>query len=576
MKKKGNIIESNVKNQIVKNNSEEKIIMKKEDNLNIKNFDEYKKNKKFLVRYTKDEYDSIKMKIKNDLFIKNSKFNFKTSIFIPLIFLLNLILSPNFSLENNNDQKQNNEISFIIEGIGEQKLLGDNAIKPNEIIINEIIQKTNNIYFNSNKSLNNIIMRWDTPLRTCKDMFANIENITSIDLSQFDFSNVVDMSGMFYGCKKLKSINFENVVTSSLIMMAYTFYNCESLVSLDLSYFNTSKVVTLASLFYNCRSLTSLNLENFNTQSVNDMNSMFYNDESLISLDLSNFDTNSVNDLEFIFYGCKSLIFINLISFNLKTNSKSENTFSEDIKELIYCINKNSARKIYDFLTSKNLQNDCENTCFSEPKKLIIEKKICVTACENDDIYVYEYNNECLNYEQYQNKLKTESITYEIEDNSTDKYSEVAISEIIIDSDSSKNMDIDGTTNTIKLTEEAITNANEEKTDISDTIEKIKITNKISIEKTNIENENENNIETTEIIKKSYIENIVDSIKISEIEENTKITENIVPDKDYENTEKNTVDKIDNKTNEVYQNFSSINFFINGKIINNENLNNEK
>jgi surface protein len=283
-----------------------------------------------------------------------------------------LILSPNFSLENNNDQKQNNEISFIIEGIGEQKLLGDNAIKPNEIIINEIIQKTNNIYFNSNKSLNNIIMRWDTPLRTCKDMFANIENITSIDLSQFDFSNVVDMSGMFYGCKKLKSINFENVVTSSLIMMAYTFYNCESLVSLDLSYFNTSKVVTLASLFYNCRSLTSLNLENFNTQSVNDMNSMFYNDESLISLDLSNFDTNSVNDLEFIFYGCKSLIFINLISFNLKTNSKSENTFSEDIKELIYCINKDSARKIYNFLKSKNLQNDCENTCFSEPKKLII------------------------------------------------------------------------------------------------------------------------------------------------------------------------------------------------------------
>ena len=574
MKKKGNIIESNVKNQIVKNNSEEKIIMKKEDNLNIKNFDEYKKNKKFLVRYTKDEYDSIKIKIKNDLFIKNSKFIFKTSIFIPLIFLLNLILSPNFSLENNNDQKQNNEISFIIEGIGKQKLLGNDEIKPNEIIINEIIQKTNNIYFNSNKSLNNIIMRWDTPLRTCKDMFANMENITSMDLSQFDFSDVSDMSGMFYGCKKLKSINFKNVVTSSLIMMAYTFYNCESLVSLDLSYFDTSKVVTLASLFYNCRSLTSLNLENLNTQSVNDMNSMFYNDESLISLDLSNFDTNSVNDLEFIFYGCKSLIFINLISFNLKTNSKSENTFSEDIKELIYCINKNSARKIYDFLKSKNLQNDCENTCFSEPKKLIIEKKICVTACENDDIYVYEYNNECLNYEQYQNKLKTESITYEIEDNSTDKYSEVANSEIIIDSDSSKNMDIDGTTNTIKLTEEAITNANEEKTDITDTIEKIKITNKISIEKTNIENEN--NVETIEIIKKSYIENIVDSIKISEIEENTKITENIVPDKDYENTEKNTVDKIDNKTNEVYQNFSSINFFKNGKIINNENLNNDK
>jgi surface protein len=230
------------------------------------------------------------------------------------------------------------------------------------------------------------------------------------------------MSGMFYGCNKLKSINFQNVNTNSLEMMGYSFFNCESLVSLDLSYFNTSKVITMVSLFYNCRSLISLNLGNFDTKSVSDMSSMFYNDSSLISLDLSSFDTSKVNDFDSIFYGCQSLIFINLISFNLNINSKSENPFSEDIKSLIYCINKNSARKIYNFLQSKNLKNDCENTCLLESKKLIIEKKICVIICENDDIYVYEYNNECLNLEQYQNKLKTEKIskTIKIEDNEID------------------------------------------------------------------------------------------------------------------------------------------------------------
>ena len=558
MKKKGNIIESNSKNQILmNNNNEEIIILKKEDELKLNNFNVYKKNKKYLDRFSEDEYNSIKMKIKNDLFIKNSKFIFKTSIFIPLIFLFNFILFPNFSLENINEQRKNNQVSFIIEGIGEQKILGDDAIMPNEIIINDITQGTNNIYFYSNKSSNNIIIRWNLPLVTCQNMFANLENIITMDFSHFDFSNAVDMSGMFYGCKKLKSINFQNANTSSLLMLAYSFYNCESLVSLDLSYFDTSKVISLDSLFYNCRSLISLNLENFNTQLVSDMNSMFFNDESLISLDLSSFDTRMVNDLDSIFYGCKSLIFINLISFHLEMNTKTENIFPEDIKELIYCINKDSARKIYNFLESRNLQNDCENACFSEPKKIIIEKKKCVTTCQNDDIYTYEYNNECLNYEQYQNKLKTENTS------------------IIINSESYKNLDLDGTTNVIKITEETITDDNREKTDITDIIEKIKITNKISSEETNIENENI--VETTEIIKKSYIENtVVDTIKITEITENKKITEIIVPYEDYENTEKNIIDKIDNKSNEISQNFSSINFFKDNKIMNNEDLNNDK
>ena len=80
--------------------------------------------------------------------------------------------------------------------------------------------------------------------------------------------------------------------------------------------------------------------------------------------------------------------------------------------------------------------------------------------------------------------------------------------EIIINSESSKNLDLDGT-NIIKLTEETITDDIREKTDI---IEKIQITNKISIEEASIENENI--IETTIIIKKPYIKNTVDTIKI--------------------------------------------------------------
>jgi surface protein len=46
------------------------------------------------------------------------------------------------------------------------------------------------------------------------------------------------------------------------------FSGCSSLTSLDLSNFNTSNVKDLSYMFYNCSSLTSLNLSNFNTNNV--------------------------------------------------------------------------------------------------------------------------------------------------------------------------------------------------------------------------------------------------------------------------------------------------------------------
>ena len=37
----------------------------------------------------------------------------------------------------------------------------------------------------------------------------------------------------------------------------------------------------------------------------------------------------------------------------------------------------------------------CTKICPDEYNKMIIEKKICVNNCTNDDIYLYEYNNTC-------------------------------------------------------------------------------------------------------------------------------------------------------------------------------------
>ena len=76
-----------------------------------------------------------------------------------------------------------------------------------------------------------------------REMFYKCESLEYLDLSNFDTSNVEDMSYMFAGCSKLKEIKgITNFNTSKVKNMAGMFSECKSLEYLDLSKFNTFKV----------------------------------------------------------------------------------------------------------------------------------------------------------------------------------------------------------------------------------------------------------------------------------------------------------------------------------------------
>ena len=49
------------------------------------------------------------------------------------------------------------------------------------------------------------------------------------------------------------------------------FRNCESLKSLDLSNFDTSQVTDMNNMFQNCYTLTSLNITNFDNSKVTNL-----------------------------------------------------------------------------------------------------------------------------------------------------------------------------------------------------------------------------------------------------------------------------------------------------------------
>jgi len=244
------------------------------------------------------------------------------------------------------------EISLVIKGKGEQKILSDDFIfeyyndsneNPFELFVNGNLQNyTGKSIYNLNEQTNNITIKFNFQLNSCKKMFYNLDNIIKFDLSKFDSSQVTDMTSMFEFCTSLTILNINNIDTSKVINMKKMFSHCYNLLSLDLNSlntssvkdmsqmfsgcyillsldlnsFNTSSVITMSEMFYFCRELKSLDLSNFNTSMVSNMFSMFLYCEELILLDLSNFNTTNVLHISKMFYNCYSLISLNINSFD--------------------------------------------------------------------------------------------------------------------------------------------------------------------------------------------------------------------------------------------------------------------
>lgn len=93
--------------------------------------------------------------------------------------------------------------------------------------------------------------------------FANLPNVTTIDLSGLDTSAVTDMSSMFENDPKLVSVVLTSFNTSNVTTMVNMFANDTALQSLDLSNLDMSKVPTatgMSGMLANTTSLWKLTL----------------------------------------------------------------------------------------------------------------------------------------------------------------------------------------------------------------------------------------------------------------------------------------------------------------------------
>ena len=160
------------------------------------------------------------------------------------------------------------------------------------------------------------VSNFDTSKATnMNKMFSRTDKLITLDLSNFDTSQVTDMSYMFDDADNLTTLDLSNFDTSKVTNMDHMFSNTYNLTTLDLSNFNTSKVTNMDSMFF-ASGLTLLNLSSFNTSKVTNMDRMFSNTRKLITLDLSNFDTSKVTNMGSMFYNMRNLTSLNLSSFN--------------------------------------------------------------------------------------------------------------------------------------------------------------------------------------------------------------------------------------------------------------------
>ena len=197
-----------------------------------------------------------------------------------------------------------------------------------------------------------------------QSMFYYCENLSSVDLSNFSFSQTIELTAMFFYCINLETVILpKDEVSTSVVDLSYMFAICFKLKTIDLSGISFTKVENLNYIFSNC-----INLENIifpedieTSYNIQFFSYVFSNCFKLKTIDISKFNLDKVQDINYLFFSCINLE--NLILPNRKLNKivTMEHTFDNctkiEIIDLTW-INMNNVLNLnYAFANCKNLNS---------------------------------------------------------------------------------------------------------------------------------------------------------------------------------------------------------------------------
>ena len=169
------------------------------------------------------------------------------------------------------------------------------------------------------------------------DAFFNCSSLEVLDVSKWDTRKVISMSATFQGCSKLTTIDVSKWDTSSLTNIAGMFHNCKSVQSLNMAHFDVSRCTSFLGLFGYCSSLENINCKDFNTSNVNDMGTCFGYCSSLKTLDLTGWDMSKVTRMEYVFTRCTSLEVLDITGWNMESTTATANfsSYCDSLQSII-------------------------------------------------------------------------------------------------------------------------------------------------------------------------------------------------------------------------------------------------
>ena len=189
---------------------------------------------------------------------------------------------------------------------------------------------------------------------TFKDMFTSDSALTILNVSNFKTDKVNDFSNMFSSCKALTSITgLDTWKTTGAIFdkptdidMSLMFAYNDNLETLNLSKFDTSNVINFYAMFFYCKKLTSIaGLNNWNTKAATNMSSMFAGCQNLESITgLDKWNTKAATNMSSMFASAASLQKLDLSSFDTRYATQ-DNFFSGDTNLWYLKIGKNTQLK---------------------------------------------------------------------------------------------------------------------------------------------------------------------------------------------------------------------------------------
>ncbi|MFA9493997.1 BspA family leucine-rich repeat surface protein [Streptococcus sp. E17BB] len=171
---------------------------------------------------------------------------------------------------------------------------------------------------------------WNTGnVKDMSSMFEDATSLTSLPVEKWDVSKVTDMSLMFDDTKNLTSLPVQNWDVGNVTNMRRMFRSTTKLSSLPTETWNVSNVRTMDSMFYGASGLTNLPVQNWDVGNVRNMEYMFYGASGLTNLPVQNWDVGSVLDMSGMFSGAHSLTSLPVEHWNVGNVTNMRHMFNE-------------------------------------------------------------------------------------------------------------------------------------------------------------------------------------------------------------------------------------------------------